>query len=274
MKKLLVLFTLLISAAVAVYLLYAYKRAPWQRVPEDMAVIPAGSFEMGCDQESNPECRADEMPKHRVELSRFLIDKYEVTNAHYCAFHNSLPQGEVSPQKWFDFDQDGALIRKEADRYTPEKQYEDHPVVNVTYYGAEAYCAWVGKRLPTEAEWEKAACGGGDHGEAYPWGNEASCDKANYSACRGGAAPVGTYAPNAYGIHDTAGNVWEWVSDWYDGGYYAASPGKNPLGPAEGTTRMIRGGSWNAGASRIRCTARNQLTPAFVSDNVGFRCAK
>ena len=232
-------------------------------------LIPAGSFQMGCDS-SNPaeSCNSWEQPLHTVTLSAYSIDKYEVTNARYkacvaaggCTVPGSVDSSKRSP-------------------YYGTSTYADYPVLNVDWFQANAFCAWAGKRLPTEAEWEKAARGSSDT-RKYPWGNSApDCTKTNYDSCVGDTSRVGSYPSGAspYGVMDMAGNVDEWVQDGYDSSYYSVSPSNNPQGPETGTYRVLRGGSWVSFdfVGDVRSALRSGLPPRPLDlDSNGFRCVR
>ena len=226
---------------------------------EGMALIPGGNFEMGDHFNEG----ASNHPVHTVCLVAFYMDIYEVTNAQYQKFMSAT--GHTAPKYW-----------NNSRFNAPE-----HPVVGVSWYEAAAYAEWAGKQLPTEAEWEKAARGGLT-GKRYSWGDEppdaGGVYRANYdpgnSAADGYAytSPVGSFAPNGYGLYDMAGNVWEWCADWYDNGYYANSPPNNPLGPDSGSYRVLRGGSCKDFANYLRVAGRFYLPPTYTSLSAGFRC--
>ena len=215
----------------------------------DMAPIPAGEFQMGSD-----DGRDDEKPVHTVYLDAFYMDIYQVTNAQYRAFIEDTGYRNGTPGYWD----------------IPKFNAADHPVVGVRWNDVVDYAKWAGKRLPTEAEWEKAARGG-LVGMQYPWGDEITEENANYDT--GGMTPVGNYPPNEYGLYDMAGNVWEWCADWYDGDYYSNSPERNPTGPDSGTYRVLRGGSWSNAPFNLRVAHRGSfIHPARTGILVGFRC--
>jgi len=216
----------------------------------------------------------DLQPQHKVYLDAFFIDVYEVTNAAYVA---CVKAGACQPP----WDDDSETRRP----YYGVAQYDDYPVLNVNWDQAKTYCEWRGARLPTEAEWEKAARGGLED-KAYPWGDEApDCTRANFGVgqgCVGDTSRVGSYPANGYGLYDMAGNVFEWVLDWYSGTYYIDSPDRNPSGPISGSDKVARGGSWNqAGIADppldvvlLRTYARFSFSPDTWHYIQGFRCAR
>ena len=231
--------------------------------PVPMVTIPAGDFLMG-----NPEGkgRADESPQRSVYLDEFAIDQVEVTNERYMAFVKSI--GHRTPPNPYGT---GTLESIEG--------IEQLPVVQTTWYDAKAYCSWAKKRLPTEAEWEKAARG--TDGRLYPWGNQPpTAKRANFDReweDEQTLHAVGTLSggDSPYGVKDMAGNAREWVSDWYDAEYYQHAPNRNPQGPdKKGVVRSIRGGSWHSPASDITTSARGRGGFALQTHGTGFRCAR
>jgi formylglycine-generating enzyme required for sulfatase activity len=218
--------------------------------------VPAGEFLMG-SADNDTAAASDEKRQHTVTLDEYWIGKYEVTNAQYAAF----------------------AAAKNIDWSMPSGK-ENHPVVSVSWYDAVAFCEWLSEvsgrtiRLPTEAEWEKAARG--TDGRLYPWGNESpTCDLAQYGECDGGALPVGSKPKGAspYGALDMAGNVWEWVADWSDSNYYDNSPNRNPTGPTSGEYRGLRGGAWFDISVNVRAAYRGGHDPDLRNVNFGFRVA-
>jgi len=239
----------------------------WTRTTDGavMVYVPAGEFLMGSTaddidallaQYSNckREWIADEQPQHTVFLDAFWIDRTEVTNAQYreCVEAGACEE----PGCWDD-----------SDLNAPNQ-----PVVCMCWADAQDYAAWVGGRLPKEAEWEKAARG--TDGRIYPWGNSPpDCDRANYEGCAGKPLPVGSHPDGAspYGVLDMAGNVREWVADWYDADYYSQSPLRNPQGPESGSFRVLRGASFNYYQWVVRCAVRDGNYPLNEGWDVGFR---
>ncbi len=222
-----------------------------------MALVPAGEFTMGSSMGD-----ADEQPMHKVYVDAFFIDLHQLSVAQYARFLEDTHHD--APPDW-------SLMNR--------PQHQNRPVANVDWADADAYCKWAGKRLPAEAEWEKAARG--TDGRIYPWGNEpptqlhATSGKDVWSShtvvtavgmLEGGKSP--------YGIYDMAGNVWEWINDWYDQDYYKSSPRQNPTGPSTGWTKVVRGGSWGSNADGLRSAERETHVPSFRGFGTGFRCAK
>ena len=231
--------------------------------PVPMITIPAGEFLRGSPEGKG---RADERPQRAVFLDAFLIDQVEVTNERYMAFVKST--GHRPPPNPYGT---GPLVSLAG--------IEQLPVVQTTWYDAKSYCTWVKKRLPTEAEWEKAARG--TDGRLYPWGNEPPTGKrANFDReweDEHTLHPVGSLPDGGspYGVKDMAGNAREWVSDWYDADYYKHAPPRNPQGPdKKGVVRSIRGGSWHSPAADITTTARGRGGFALQTHGTGFRCAR
>ena len=258
-----------------------------------MVYVPAGEFQMGIDVDEAllAECRkldsdcerdwfADEEPIHTVYLDAFWIDQTEVTNNMYAAFLNSEGNESESGIIWLDVEGSYVRIQKVEDTWQADSYYEDHPVTYVSWFGAKAYCEWADRRLPTEAEWEKAATW--DEKKqikfVYPWGDSIDCSQANYGSkdCVGDTTAVGSYknGQSSYGAYDMAGNVWEWVADWSDSRYYHSSPVSNPIGPSSGEYRVLRGGSLFDLAINVRSTARYGHVPAHTYVDIGFRCAR
>jgi formylglycine-generating enzyme required for sulfatase activity len=217
-----------------------------------MRLVRAGNFTMGSDNGDT-----DEKPVHEVYLDDFYIDTYEVTNALYKACVTSGPCYEPLDINYYG-----------------NSQFADHPVVYVDWNMALAYCAWRGAQLPTEAQWEKAARG--IDKRTYPWGEGTDCGKANYEGCSAGTSNVMTHQSgiSPYGVYDMAGNVWEWVADWYSDTYYQDTPRENPPGPASETLRLVRSGAWNQSASNVRTSFRNAKAPDTADNDIGFRCAR
>ena len=223
-----------------------------------MVEIPAGTFAMGADTGA-----ADEKPVHRVQGGTFLMDRTEVTNGRYavCVEAGVCPAPSLA----------GSKTRA---TYFRDPAYANYPVIFVSWNDADVFCRWAGGRLPTEAEWERAARGT-DKPRVFPWGDAPpTCDKANFAGCVGDTDEVGKRpAGNSpYGVQDMAGNVWEWTADWYGADYYAKSERVEPRGPATGTLKVMRGGCWVSGASSLRSTCRKPELPSLWAPNVGFRC--
>ena len=227
----------------------------------EMVLIPAGEFQMGSNDGADHE-----NPAHTVYVDRFYMDKYEVTVGQYKQFiratgHRALPNY--------------------VSKYSPT---DKHPVVGVSWHDAMAYAQWAGKRLPTEAEWEKAARGG-LRGKRYPWGNAIDSNKASYGDYAGKPTAVGKYPPNGYGLYDMAGNVWEWCLDEYNAGFYKSSPSRNPISGDSisyvinnftnvNSPRVLRGGAWDSDPHDVRVAARYGSSPTDTYLSFGFRCAR
>ncbi len=232
------------------------------RDPVEMRTIPQGKFLMGSKQATG---RADERPQRSIYLDSYEIDVVEVTNERYLKFIHTT--GRKEPLNPYG---SGLLSQ--------EPGVGKLPVVQVTWYDAVDYCRWAGKRLPTEAEWEKAARG--EQGRVYPWGSQPpSRNTVNFARDWQGAQtlwPVGSHGETAspYGIKDLAGNAREWVQDWYDPGYLSKAPDKNPRGPGEGILKVIKGGSWHSFQADIRAASRGKGGFALKTDGIGFRCAR
>lgn len=288
-----------------------------QTLPDDMVLIPEGLFFMGSTQQDidklleldrniEAERLGNEIPQRKIYLNAYLIDKYPVTNAHYKKFIESggyMQKAFWSDTGWQYIVQANPLESSELDAVFHGDS--DCPVVNISWYEAEAFAAWSGKRIPTEAEWEKAARG--TDGRIYPWGNEFDKTRLNCAEAKiEKPTPVTKYpqGQSMYGCFDMAGNVWEWTADWYDSQYYRCAIDKNPQGPMmaeenpyfgrpeevgisiydlkpskSGKTlsgcKVLRGGSWNgSGIVHIRCANRDYDEPTYKNDTIGFRCAK
>jgi len=232
---------------------------------EEMVLIPAGEFLMG-----SATGAFDEKPVRQVYVDAFYMDKHEVTNRRFARFVKATgyrTEAERSGRR-------SGTWRHPMEESDTLKGKGDWPVAQVSWDDAMAFCSWAGKRLPTEAEWEKAARGGLE-GKKYPWGDEEPRGRACYDRNSENARPdpVGKYAANGYGLFDMAGNVWEWCSDWYQANYYKGSPLKNPAGPSSGTARVVRGGSWLFVGDALRCAGRFHYSPE-PGCCVGFRCVR
>lgn len=217
--------------------------------------VPAGEFIMGTSEEGLQKNR----PAHQVMLAAFWVDQVEVTNAMYamCVDAGKCPLPVVGRNPYYS-----------------HPRYNNYPVVYVTWYDADAYCQWAGRRLPTEAEWEKAARG--THRRIYPWGNELPDESlANFNLNIGALLDVHRYPLGAspYGVFNMAGNVREWVADWFHEFYYTVSPRENPQGPPSGAHKSLRGGSYDDSYGQIRTFNRFSHAPASPGINRGFRCA-
>lgn len=228
--------------------------------------IPAAALLMGTADNHGAD---DERPLHQVRISTFSIDRYEVTNARYLRCVNA---GVCQ----------SPLLTSSAKRaaYFAQPEFADYPVIFVDWDRANAFCRFDGGRLPTEAEWELAAKGPAPSQRIFPWGDAPpDCSKANMGGeqnCVGDTDRVGRrlLGASVYGVHDLAGNVWEWTADWYGPHYYAESPTIDPKGPASGTLKVMRGGCFASGASSLRVSCRKAELPGTWAPNVGFRCVR
>lgn len=249
-----------------------------------LARIPSGEFLMGA-----ADGEPDERPVHRVRVREFFMGRFPVTNDEYAHFVRAT--GHPSPgvrglpliaSGQFDREFNEFAAPYIWQNGEPPAGHGSHPVVLVTYDDASAYCAWLSLmlnrsvRLPTEAEWEKAARGGVESAR-YPWGDDIDAAHCNYLADPAakrhrGTRPTGTYAPNAYGLCDVSGNVWEWIADWYGSDYYGERDAVDPQGPATGSLRIVRGGSWaTEDPSMIRCAHRHSVPADTYAYSIGFR---
>lgn len=232
----------------------------------EMVVIPGGNFYRG----SNSGNR-DEVPRHQIVLDNFAIDIHPVTNEQFVRFLEAMG-GEKDSNHNDIIRMRESRIKRSGGRLSIESGYARHPVVGVTWYGAIAYAKWVGKRLPTEAEWEVAASGALEN-SLYPTGDDIEKSQANFFSAD--TTSVMSYSPNGYGLYDMAGNVYEWCHDWYGYNSYevAVQEPENPKGPLQGVYRVLRGGCWKSLKEDLRCSKRHRNNPGTVNSTYGFRCA-
>ena len=243
---------------------------------DEMVTIRAGTFIMGSDKKVDRNAYPPELPQRKVYLDAYEIDKFEVTTVQFLKFVLATNRDPL-----IDWQYDGGNF---------QETMASHPVMHVSWFDAEAYCTWAGKRLPTSAEWEKAARG--EDGRIYPWGNEpAGLSRANFGRT-GLSGPVRDrperlllYPPiisvdkyensvSPYGVFQMAGNVAEWTADWYDPNYYKKAPDRNPKGPDKGTQKAFRGGGWIDSTPSVRPAQRNGTEPQTKMNWLGFRCAR
>jgi formylglycine-generating enzyme required for sulfatase activity len=243
---------------------------------DEMVRVPEGPFLMGSTKKADRNAYSAEMPQRKVYVDAYDIDKFEVTTVQFLKFVLATKRDPL-----IDWQYDGGNFQEEM---------ANHPVMHVSWFDADAYCKWAGKRLPTEAEWEKAARG--EDGRIYPWGNQpAGLSRSNFGRT-GLSGPVRDrperlllYPPiisvdkydngvSPYGVFQMAGNVSEWVADWYEPKYYATAPDKNPKGPETGTQRAFRGGGWIDSTPAVRVAQRNGTDPNTKMNWMGFRCAR
>jgi|GEM_PF-1853313 len=273
--------------------------APSERAPQetallsDMALIRGGTFQMGSNEGT------DEQPVHSVTVSDFYMGKYEVTNAAFAKFLNAKGNQSEGGATWIDLDGkwegEKCRISQSGSSFKIESGYENYAVICVSWYGAVAYCKWLGDqyRLPTEAEWEYAAGNGSRHTK-YSWGDGSPSGKKggnvadktakarhsgwtvfeNYTDGHVYTAPVGQFDPNDFGLYDMTGNVWEWCSDWYGSDYYKNTLSKDPKGPGSGNYRVLRGGSWRSNPEYCRVAFRFNDDPLIRDLDFGFRVVR
>lgn len=263
----------------------AFDDADIEEIPDNMVEIPAGEFIMGCNNDAIYPCMPDQRPERKVFLSAYKIDKFEVTVAEYmkCVKAKKCIKPNFDNGRCFIFSEGQWKLGTLPDQFREDGK----PVVCIDWYQADEYCKWRGSSLPTEAQWEKAARG--TDGNIYPWGDDdKGCDCAvvdeynlsteshKYGCGTASTWIAGSKSPGVsqYGVHDMAGNVFEWVNDWYEKDFYYASPDRNPQGPENGASRVVRGGSWISGSSDYNSISRNYGSPEDAGDNtLGFRCA-
>ena len=251
----------------------------------EMVRVPGGNFIMGYD-----DGEFDERPVRTVFLDEYWIDKYPVTNAQYAVFLNGyvkkFPNDTAKISDFFD--ENISHIHRDGEQFVVDAKFSHHPVVGVTWFGAQAYAEFYLKKLPTEAQWEKAARG--TDGRIFPWGNEIDSSRANYWASgdpfEPETTPVGFFngedyqgfqtsdAKSVYGCYDMVGNVREWVADWYQWDYYATGKKINPSGPETGEKKVVRGGGYLFHADQLRATFRYALEPDQAASFIGFRCMR
>jgi serine/threonine-protein kinase len=270
-----------------------------------MVYVPSGEFEMGTQQEEitytlslcqiyHQDCgyitgSLLSRPVHTVYLDGFWIDQYEITNAQFAAFLNDQGNQIKGGAAWLSISNPHSLIERVNNTYQPKEGFAEHPVIEVTWYGADAYCQWAGVLLPTEAQWEYAARG--PESLIFPWGNTSDLTRMNFcdtncekiwktgeyeTGINDGypmTSPVGSYpgGKSWCGAMDLVGNVWEWVADWM--GEYSVFSQENPSGPESGTIKVIKGGSWCNAPTILRSSHRWNYAPVGSGFNVGFRCA-
>lgn len=243
-------------------------------VDDKMTDVPAAEFQMGCNNAIDTVCRDDENPYHKVMINAFRIDKYEVSAGDYkkCVDAGACNNNNSAELHYLSFTEDMAC------NFGPEGKYTN-PMNCVSWYGAKAYCEWAGKRLATEAEWEKAARG--LDGQKFPWGNDPlDKERAIYTSTgtsRAGTAAIGSKetGKSPYGAYDMIGNVREWVNDWYSDTYYGKSSLNNPQGPGSSDKKSLRGGSWASDdEADLRASSRYGKAPSARDTDIGLRCVK
>lgn len=264
-------FIMFFGPAVATILATVMAVFAQSRESSEMIRIPAAAFLMGSN--DGPD---DERPQHRVEVAEFSIDRTKVTNTQFALFLNAI--GPVGPQgeKYFDIDDNDARVHRRDGQWSADTGFGNNPVVEASWYGAVAYCRWTGKRLPTEAEWEKAARG--TDARKYPWGNEPpDRTRAHFGGGWNDLKPVGSFPNGAspYGLLDAAGNGWEWVNSAYQPYPYNSKDGREDL--SKDRVRGTRGGGHDVGADELTTTHRGRQVsrnPRGGHHNISFRCAR
>jgi len=241
-----------------------------QELSPDMILVKGGRFLMGCN-----TGHMNEQPEHEVILQGFYMDKYEVTNRQYALFLNQKGNQIENNTPWMDLNDNDCKIELVNGSYKVKKGFENYPVIEISWYGANAYALFHGKRLPTEAEWEFAARGGifsrsskfagSNNPDSIAWFR----DNSNFEV-----KPVGSKRPNELGIYDLSGNAWEWCNDWYGPNYYFLSPSESPEGTNFGEYKVMRGGAGSTYPDFLRNTCRNFNLPTDSYTNYGFRCVK
>ncbi len=255
-----------VETGVAPYRPEPKEEAEVQPIPTPMKVIAEGIYHRG-----SLHGTRDEMPRHEIHLKPFAIDTHPITNEQFVRFLEAMG-GEKDGNNNDMIRLRDSRIKRSVGKVTIESGYSKHPVVGVSWYGAVAYAKWVGKRLPTEAEWEIASYGGKEE-SLYPTGDEIERSQANFFSSD--TTPIMSYPPNGLDLYDMAGNVYEWCQDWYDFHFYDVSVQEpdNPKGPAQGVYRVLRGGCWKSSKEDTRCAHRHRNNPGVMNGTYGFRCA-
>jgi formylglycine-generating enzyme required for sulfatase activity len=252
-----------------------------------MVHVKGGEFQMGCT-EKQYKCKDSEKPAHTVEVNDFYLSKYEITNAQYCHFLNDVeanPGGSYYGYEYIQVSSENCMIKYKDGQFKVINDKENHPVVEVTWYGAKAFCHWADGRLPSEAEWEYAARGGNPNKEYIFSGSDTISKvawfkhnyytgKNNKFEYREGTLEIGLKEANSLGLHDMSGNVWEFCNDWYSENYYKESPKDNPTGPSHSNYRVKRGGSYKDEALECRISNRRGTLPGYSKSDIGFRLCR
>ena len=246
--------------------------------PLEMILVEAGSYDMGCMSNDQYSCFNNELPIHSVSVDSFYISKHEITNFHFAEFLNNInvdSLGVYQDEVIIDMQSGNVQIKYSNGEFKPLNGKENFPVIEVSWFGAKAFCEYHGGRLPTEAEWEFAARGGNESDTTlFAGGNDINI-VAWYGGNAGNAPhEVGTRQANELGIYDMSGNVWEWCNDWYEADYYAVSPVNNPTGPETGTYKVLRGGIWNGEGVYCRVSYRDFSYSTITNNANGLRLVK